>query len=57
MSILFGLYKPEKGVIKKDGQVIKMTGPKDANKYKIDPKFFENHAIHIHAHDPQLFFQ
>ena len=35
MSILFGLYKPEKGVIKKDGQVIKMNGPKDANKYKI----------------------
>lgn len=35
MSILFGLYKPKKGVIKKDGQVIKMTGPKDANKYKI----------------------
>ena len=31
MSILFGLYRPEKGVIKKDGQVIKINGPKDAN--------------------------
>ena len=35
MSILFGLYKPEKGIIKKDGQVIKINGPKDANKYNI----------------------
>ena len=35
MSILFGLYKPEKGTIKKDGQVIKINGPKDANKYNI----------------------
>ena len=35
MSVLFGLYKPEKGVIKKDGEILKITGPKDANKYKI----------------------
>ena len=35
MSILFGLYKPEKGTIKKDGVEIKINGPKDANKYNI----------------------
>jgi simple sugar transport system ATP-binding protein len=35
MSVLFGLYKPEKGVIKKDGEIIKIDGPKDANKYRI----------------------
>jgi simple sugar transport system ATP-binding protein len=35
MSVLFGLYKPEKGVIKKDGEVININSPKDANKYRI----------------------
>ena len=35
MSVLFGLYKPEKGVIKKDGEVININDPKDATKYKI----------------------
>ena len=35
MSVLFGLYKPEKGVIKKDGKVIDINSPKDATKYKI----------------------
>ena len=35
MSILFGLYKPENGAIKKDGQIIKINSPKDATKYKI----------------------
>lgn len=35
MSILFGLYKPEEGIIKKDGEVINITGPNDATKYKI----------------------
>ena len=35
MSILFGLYRPDSGIIKKDGEVIKITGPKDANKYRI----------------------
>ncbi len=35
MSILFGLYQPEEGVIKKDGEVINITGPNDATKYKI----------------------
>ena len=35
MSVLFGLYKPEKGVIKVRGKVAKINGPMDANKYGI----------------------
>lgn len=35
MSILFGLYTPEKGVIKKDGEVINIKNPNDATFYKI----------------------
>lgn len=35
MSILFGLYKPDQGIIKKDGQIIKISNPKDATKYRI----------------------
>jgi len=31
MSVLFGLYQPEKGIIKKDGQVVKISDPNDAN--------------------------
>lgn len=31
MSVLFGLYKPEKGEIKKDGKAVKINDPKDAN--------------------------
>ena len=31
MSVLFGLYQPEKGVIKKDGKVVKIKDPNDAN--------------------------
>jgi simple sugar transport system ATP-binding protein len=30
MSILFGLYQPEEGVIKKDGQVVQINDPNDA---------------------------
>ena len=35
MSVLFGLYQPEKGEILKDGEVIKINNPNDANKYGI----------------------
>ena len=35
MSILFGLYKPEKGLIKKEGEIININSPKDANKHRI----------------------
>ena len=35
MSVLFGLYTADAGYIKKDGQVIQINGPKDANKYRI----------------------
>lgn len=31
MSVLFGLYQPEKGVIKKDGREVKINNPNDAN--------------------------
>ena len=30
MSVLFGLYQPESGIIKKDGQVVKINNPNDA---------------------------
>lgn len=31
MSVLFGLYQPEKGTIKKDGKTVKIHNPNDAN--------------------------
>ena len=31
MSVLFGLYQPEEGVIKKDGKVVEINDPNDAN--------------------------
>ena len=31
MSVLFGLYTPEEGVIKKNGQVVTIKNPNDAN--------------------------
>ena len=31
MSVLFGLYQPEKGEIKKNGQVVSIKNPNDAN--------------------------
>ena len=35
MSILFGLYQADSGTIKKDGQVIEIKGPIEANKHRI----------------------
>ena len=35
MSVLFGLYKPEKGRIYKDGTPVNITGPGDANRLGI----------------------
>lgn len=35
MSVLFGLYHPEKGEIKKNGQPVKINGPNDATKLGI----------------------
>ena len=35
MSILFGLYEPDEGIIKKDGEVVKITNPNDATKLNI----------------------
>jgi len=35
MSILFGLYKPEKGTIKKNGEEVKISGPNDATRLGI----------------------
>ncbi len=31
MSVLFGLYQPEEGTIRKDGRVVKINDPNDAN--------------------------
>ena len=31
MSVLFGLYQPEEGIIKKDGKEVKVNNPNDAN--------------------------
>ena len=35
MSVLFGLYQPEKGVIKKNGQVVQINNPNDATALNI----------------------
>jgi len=35
MSVLFGLYQPEQGTIKINGEEVKINDPNDANKYKI----------------------
>lgn len=35
MNILFGLYTPEKGEIRKNGKVVEINGPNDANKLAI----------------------
>ena len=35
MSVLFGLYQPEKGTIKKDGEVVHIKDPNDANALNI----------------------
>lgn len=35
MSILFGLYQPDSGVIRKNGQVVQINNPNDANSLKI----------------------
>jgi len=35
MSVLFGLFKPDGGVIKKDGRVVSIQNPNDANRLHI----------------------
>ena len=35
MSVLFGLYQPEEGVIKKNGEVVKINNPNDATALNI----------------------
>jgi ABC-type uncharacterized transport system ATPase subunit len=35
MNVLFGLYQPEKGEIRKNGKTVKINDPKDANKLGI----------------------
>lgn len=35
MSVLFGMYQPEQGVIKKNGKLLKINNPNDATRYGI----------------------
>ncbi len=35
MSVLFGLYQPDAGIIKKNGEIVKISNPNDANKLNI----------------------
>ncbi|MEG1547762.1 MAG: ABC transporter ATP-binding protein [Clostridia bacterium] len=35
MSVLFGLYQPEAGTIKKNGEIVKISNPNDANALNI----------------------
>ena len=35
MSVLFGMYQPEEGIIKKDGKEVKIQNPNDANELGI----------------------
>lgn len=35
MSVLFGMYQPEKGIIKKNGSTVEINNPNDANKLGI----------------------
>ena len=35
MSVLFGMYQPEKGVIRKNGQEVQIKDPNDANRLGI----------------------
>jgi simple sugar transport system ATP-binding protein len=35
MSVLFGLYQPEAGIIKKDGHAVRIDNPNDANRLHI----------------------
>ena len=35
MSVLFGLYQPEEGIIKKNGEVVKINNPNDATALNI----------------------
>lgn len=35
MSVLFGMYQPEKGVIKKNGEAVRISDPNDANRLGI----------------------
>lgn len=35
MSILFGLYQPDEGIIKINGKEVKINNPNDANRYAI----------------------
>lgn len=35
MSVLFGLYQPDEGVIKKNGKIVEINNPNDANRLSI----------------------
>ena len=43
MSVLFGLYQPDGGVIKKNGEVVRISDPNDANALHIGMKLLTGH--------------
>ena len=47
MSVLFGLYQPEQGVIKKNGKEVKINNPNDANDLGIGMVHQHLSLIHI----------
>ena len=47
MSVLFGLYQPEHGIIKKDGVEVKINDPNDANALGIGMVHQHLSLIHI----------
>lgn len=47
MSVLFGLYQPEAGVIKKNGKEVKINNPNDATELGIGMVHQHLSLIHI----------
>ena len=47
MSVLFGLYQPEEGTIRKDGKEVKIKDPNDANALGIGMVHQHLSLIHI----------
>ena len=59
MSVLFGMYQPEKGVIRKNGQEVQIKDPNDANRLGIGMVHQHFKLVHNFTvrgdHEPGLF--